>query len=136
MYCKEIKYTDYNGIERNEKFYFNLNKAEIFEMQMTTEGGLAEKIQNAVAKQDVKSVVTIFKDVVLKAYGEKSADGKRFIKSEELSKEFEQTEAYSNLIMELVTDTKAAEAFINGTVPVMTAEQKQQAEEKIAELNK
>ena len=117
MLKKTIKYTDYNGTERTEDFYFNLSKAEIMEMEMGTTGGLAEMIQRIVAAQDAPAIIKIFKDLVLKAYGEKSADGKKFIKSEELSNGFSQTEAYSILFMELATDADAAAKFVNGIVP-------------------
>lgn len=117
MLKKNIKYTDYNGTEREETFYFNLSKAELMEMEMGTAGGFAEMIQKVVAAQDSPTIIKIFKDLILTAYGEKSLDGKRFIKSKELSEEFEQTEAYSNLFMELATNAEAAAAFVNGIVP-------------------
>ena len=122
MLKKTITYNDYNGVERTEDFYFNLSKAEILEMEMGTSGGLAEMIQKIVAAQDAPSIVRVFKDLVLKAYGEKSPDGKRFIKSEEISTEFSQTEAYSQLFMELATDAEAGAAFANGIVPKEMAE--------------
>lgn len=117
MLKKTITYKDYNGGERTEDFYFNLSKAEIMEMEMGTSGGFAEMINRIVAAQDTASIVKIFKDIILRAYGVKSPDGKRFIKSRELSEEFAQTEAYSNLFMELATDADAAAKFINGIVP-------------------
>lgn len=117
MLKKTITYNDYNGTERTEDFYFNLSQAEVMEMEMSTTGGLAEMIKNVVAKQDAPSIIKIFKDLILKAYGEKSADGKRFVKSEELATAFSQTEAYSILFTELATDDKAAAAFVNGIVP-------------------
>ena len=117
MLKKTIVYTDYNGVERTEDFYFNLSKAELMEMEMTTSGGLAESIQRIVAAQDAPAIIKIFKDLVLKAYGEKSPDGKRFIKSDEISASFAQTEAYSNLFMELATDADAAAKFVNGIIP-------------------
>lgn len=119
MRKETITYTDYNGVERTEDFYFNLSKAEILEMEMGTAGGLSEMIQSVVATQDVPSIIKIFKELVLKAYGQKSPDGKRFIKSEEISTAFSQTEAYSNLFMELATDDKKAAEFVNGIVPKM-----------------
>lgn len=117
MLKKTITYTDYNGNERTEDFYFNLTKAEVMEMEMSTSGGLAEMITKIVAAQDAPSIIKIFKDLVLKAYGEKSLDGKHFIKSEELSTAFSQTEAYSQLFMELATDADSAAAFVNGIIP-------------------
>ena len=117
MLKKTINYTDYNGTQRTEDFYFNLTKAEIMEMELCTTGGLAEMITRIVAAQDTPSIIKIFKEVILKAYGEKSPDGKRFVKSEELSTAFSQTEAYSNLFMELASDSDAAAKFINGVIP-------------------
>lgn len=121
MLSKKIKYTDYNGVEREETFLFNLSKAELMEMELGTAGGLADMIKSIVAAQDTPSIVKIFKKIILKAYGEKSPDGKRFLKVDEkgnpLSIGFSQTEAYSNLFMELATDTNAAINFIRGIVP-------------------
>lgn len=117
MLKKTITYTDYNGSQRTEDFYFNLSKAEIMEMELSTTGGLAETIQKIVAAQDAPAIIKIFKELVLKAYGEKSPDGKRFIKSEEIATAFSQTEAYSQLFMELATDSDAAAKFVNGIVP-------------------
>ena len=117
MLKKTITYTDYNGTERTEDFYFNLTKAEVMEMEMSTSGGMAEMIQRIVAAQDAPAIIKIFKELVLKAYGEKSADGKRFIKSDDIRDAFSQTEAYSILFMELATDADAAAKFVNGIVP-------------------
>lgn len=117
MLKKNIKYTDYNGVEREESFYFNLTEAEIMEMEMSTNGGLAEMIRRIVETEDSPTIVKIFKDIILKSYGEKSLDGKRFVKSEELSRDFSHTEAYSRLFMELSTDAEAAAQFMNGIVP-------------------
>ena len=126
MLKKTITYTDYNDIERTEDFYFNLTKAEVMEMEMSTAGGLAEMIQRIVAAQDAPAIIKIFKDLILKAYGEKSLDGKRFMKVDEngkpLSKNFEQTEAFSILFMELATNADEAAKFINGIVPASVAE--------------
>ena len=117
MLKKTITYNDYNGVTRTEDFYFNLTKAEIMEMELTTVGGLSGMIEKIVATQDAPSIIKIFQELVLKAYGEKSPDGKRFIKSQEISTAFEQTEAYSILFMELATDSDAAAAFVNGIIP-------------------
>lgn len=117
MLKKTIEYTDYNGVTRKEDFYFNLSKAELTEMQLTTKGGFAEMIEKIIETKDQASMIKIFKDLIFKAYGEKSEDGKRFIKSQEISEAFSQTEAYSILFMELASNDKEASAFINGVVP-------------------
>lgn len=117
MLKKTITYPDYNGNDRTEDFYFNLTKAEIMEMEMSTSGGLTEMIQRVVASQDAPTIVKIFKDLVLRSYGQKSLDGKRFIKNDQLREEFSQTEAYSILFMELATDADAAAKFVNGIMP-------------------
>lgn len=117
MLKKLIKYVDYDGRERAENFYFYLNKAELMEMELGVDGGMQQMIQLIIDKQDIPKIMEAFKRIILKAYGEKSPDGRRFIKSKELSEAFSQTEAYSNLYMELVTDAQAAAAFINSIVP-------------------
>ena len=117
MLKKTITYTDYNGNERTEDFYFNLTEAEAMEREMSISGGLTEAVRRIVAAQDAPAIIKIFKDLILTAYGEKSPDGKRFIKSQELSQAFAQTEAYSQFFMELATDADAAAAFINGITP-------------------
>ena len=117
MVVEKIKYTDFNGIEREEEFMFNLTEAEITEMELTTDGGLSDSIKKIIAAQDTPQIIKVFKMLLLKSYGEKSADGRRFVKSEKLSEEFSQTNAYSKLFMKLATDDKAAVAFINGIMP-------------------
>ena len=121
MLTKTITYTDYNGEERTEDFLFNLKKSEIMEMELGKTGGLAEHLQRIVKAQNTPEIVKEFKELILKAYGETSADGKRFIKVNDagvpLSIGFEQTEAYSELFMELSTNAEAAAAFVNGIVP-------------------
>ena len=122
MLKETIKYTDYNGVERTEDFWFHLSKAELMEWEMGTTGGLTEMIKRIVDSKDAPAIIKIFKELVLKAYGQKSPDGKRFIKSEELATEFSQTEAYSQLFMELATDADKAAAFVNGIMPSDVAE--------------
>lgn len=117
MITKEITFTDYNGQERKEKYQFNFTKAELTEMELSVNGGLSAMMERIKETDDRPELMRIFKDLILKAYGIKSADGKRFIKSEELRTKFSQTEAYSELYMELVTDTNAAITFFNGLIP-------------------
>lgn len=117
MIKKTMTYTDYDGNQRTEDFYFNLTKAEVAEMEMSTAGGLDKMINRIIAEQDGKRIIELFKDLVLRSYGKKSDDGRRFIKSQELREDFAQTEAYSDLFMELATDADAAAKFVNGIVP-------------------
>ena len=117
MLKKIITYTDYNGVERTEPFYFNLSKAELMEMELGVTGGMTEMLDKIIAAKDAPSLMKTFKEMIMKSYGIKSDDGKRLIKSEELSIAFIQTEAYSVLFMELITDDKAAADFVNGIIP-------------------
>ena len=119
MLKKTMTYTDYDGNQRTEDFYFNLSKAELTEMELSRNGGLTKTIEKIVAAQDGKRIVEIFKDLVLKSYGEKSLDGKRFVKNQELRDAFAQTEAYSDLFMELSTNADSAAAFVNGLVATL-----------------
>lgn len=121
MIKKTITYTDFNGNSRTEDFHFNFTKAEAAELELTTPGGLGETINAIIATNDTAKMIIIFKDLILKAYGQKSVDGKRFIKRAEdghrLADDFAETEAYSELFMELATNDKAAAEFINGIIP-------------------
>lgn len=117
MLKKTVTYVDYNGVERTEDFYFNLSKAEVTEMELSVEGGFSKMLEEIVKSNDNVRIVELFKQMVLKAYGEKSADGKRFVKSKEIAEAFSQTEAYSEIFMELALDEKAAAAFVNGIMP-------------------
>lgn len=117
MLKKVITYKDFDGTERSEPFYFNLTKSELTEMELSTSGGYARMLQNIVDAQDGARILSIFKDILMKSYGEKSLDGKRFIKSKELSEAFSQTGAYDVLFMELVTDANKAAAFVKAIIP-------------------
>ena len=111
------KYTDFNGVEREETFYFNLTKAELADWEFGVTGGLSKMVEKITATKDIPALAKLFKEALLKAYGVKSDDGRRFIKSEELSTAFSQTQAYSDLYMELAQDDKKAAEFINGIIP-------------------
>ena len=117
MLKKTITYTDYDGNERTEDFYFNISKAELTELQYSVKGGLKNILEKAVQEKDGPTIMQLSKEIVLKAYGVKSNDGRRFMKSEEITKEFAETDAYVNLFMELATDEKAAIAFAEGVMP-------------------
>ena len=117
MLKKTITYTDFNGLERTEDFYFHLSQAEILEMELGTVGSLSAMMYKIIAANDTSELINIFNEMVLKAYGEKSGDGRRFVKSKEISDGFSQTEAYSQLFMSLATDAKLAADFVNGMIP-------------------
>lgn len=117
MIKKTITYVDYNDVERIEDFYFNLTKAELMEMELGISGGLSEAVDKVIKAKDIPSLIKVFKEIVMKAYGVKSPDGKRFIKNDEVRNEFIQTEAYSEIFMELATDDLAAAEFIKGIMP-------------------
>lgn len=119
MLKKTITYIDYNGEKRSEDYMFNLSQAECMEMELSTNGGMQQLIERIVSEKDNEKIVEIFKKIILKAYGIKSPDGKYFRKSTEISKDFESTEAYSVLFMELATNSDAAAEFIRGVLPAV-----------------
>lgn len=127
MLKKTITYTDYNDVVRTEDFYFNLSKAEIMEMELTVSGGYSDMVQRIIDAQDFPTIVELWKQLILKAYGEKSPDGKRFIKNDEIRDAFVQTEAYSNLFMELALDADEAAKFVNGIMPANWDVEKEKA---------
>ena len=117
MLKKTVTYTDYNGVERTEAFYFHYNEAEILDMEMSTEGGFAERIQKIIDAKDQVSLMQVIKKFVIDAYGVKSEDGKRFIKNDAVRTEFLESPAYSQIWMELVMDDEIAADFINNVIP-------------------
>lgn len=123
MIKKTIKYTDYNGVERTEDYYFNLNKEEVIEMEVSVEGGYSELIDRIIKTNDNREIVNVLKTIILKSYGEKSIDGKRFMKVDDngnpLYRKFEDTEAFVELYMELANNAKEAAEFINAIIPKM-----------------
>lgn len=123
MLKKTITYVDFNGDEVSEDFYFHMSKAELVELQMSHEGGLEESLRRIVAAQDGKAIIAEFKNIILGSYGQRSPDGRRFIKTQALRDEFESTEAYSTLFMELVTDAEKASEFVRGVMPQDLAEE-------------
>lgn len=117
MYVKEMEYTDFNGVTRKEKFYFNLTKAEILDLELGKTGGLTEYIKKIVEAQDTPTIMALFKSLLLKSYGVKSDDGRRFIKNDQIREDFEQTQAFSDLYVLLALDDEEASKFINNIVP-------------------
>lgn len=123
MYKKTITYTDYNDVEQTEDFYFNLNKAELMKIQLQNNGTLQAKLERLINTRETSEIAQIFQDIIDMSYGVKSDDGKRFIKNQEVLDAFKQTEAYSELYVELTTNTDAAVEFITGIIPAKIAEQ-------------
>lgn len=117
MIKRTIEYTDFNGNKRTEDAYFNLSKVELIEIEKSIEGGLSNSIKKAIEDDNIKDLLHLFKNIILKSYGEKSEDGRRFIKSKELSEEFSQTVAFEELYFKLATDSTMASEFINGIIP-------------------
>lgn len=134
MIKKTIKYVDWKGNEREEDFFFNLSKPELMEMELTTKGGMSDYLNKIVKAQNKEELIKWFKIIILKAYGEKSEDGRRFIKSEEISTAFSQTGAFEKLYMELVTDENKAGDFINAIIPEFTEAELKAAEDAKSQL--
>ncbi len=123
MYKKTMTYTDFSDNERTEDFYFNLTRAECLELEHGTSGGMHRMLTRIIAAQDTPTLVETFKKIILASYGEKSPDGKRFIKTKEVVEAFSQTNAYSDLFIELSTNTESATTFVNAIIPKEKAQQ-------------
>ncbi|OLU39740.1 hypothetical protein [Ileibacterium valens] len=117
MISKTIEYTDYNGNEVKDTFYFNLNEAEIIDMEMSKSGGLSEHIQKIIDTKDLPKLIKLFKTMLLKSYGEVSDDGKHFVKSKKIRKKFENSAAFPKLYMALATNDIEAAEFVKGIIP-------------------
>jgi hypothetical protein len=120
---KTLTYEDFNGETVSEDFFFHLSKAELVELELSHDGGLSESLKKIIASEDGKNIIAEFKNIILTAYGKRSDDGRRFIKSQALRDEFESTEAYSTLFMDLVTNADAAVEFVNGIIPAGLTEE-------------
>ena len=129
MYNKTVTYKDYKGNTRTEDFYFDLNKAELVELELSTKGGLTVMMDRIIAAQDNATLFKIFKDLVSKSYGVLSDDGRKFVKNQEVLDDFMQTEAYSIICSELATNAEAAAEFFNNVIPQNLA--KELAEEEV-----
>jgi len=142
MIKKTITYTDYDGLQRTEEFRFHLTEAEMFELEIATPGGYTNLIKKIMDTKDTAGMVKLYKELILKTYGEKSPDGKRFMKSPEISKAFEETPAYNELFMELVQDAKKFADFITGVMPdnlrqeVLKSQEYADVQKQIAEQEK
>lgn len=135
MYKKTMTFTDFNGNERTETFWFNLTEAEVVEMENGVSGGLTNMLENIVAAQDRTAIIDTFKNLILKAYGVKTADGRGFDKSPEVVKAFADTQAYSDLFMELSLDSKAASEFFNGILPMAKSGKPKNSTEVVTVVN-
>lgn len=123
MLKKTVTYVDFNGDEVTEDLYFHLSKAEIVALELSEKGGLSEQLKRIVAAEDGKAIISEFKNILLSSYGKRSEDGKRFIKNQAIREEFESSEAYSTIFMELVMDAGVAAQFVKGIVPTDLAEE-------------
>lgn len=120
MRKETITYTDYNNVTRTEDFFFNLNEAELTALQYGVDGGLKEMLERIVKSNDNKQIMACFHELIAKSYGEKSPDGRRFVKSKELSEAFMQTEAYNELMLRFMTDANYSAEFINDVLADVT----------------
>lgn len=117
MFARTFVYKDYNGKTRKDTWYFNLRKDELLKLEMGSWGGLDALLKRMIREEKPDKIVDMFEKIILSAVGEKSPDGKKFIKNEEIRQDFYQTEAYSDLFYELVTDPKATAAFLKACIP-------------------
>lgn len=133
MLKKTITYTDYDGMERTEDFWFNLNKTELTKLDAELPGGVLGVLRKIIDKKDRKALVDFIETLILRSYGEKTLDGKRFVKTPEMAEEFMQTPAYDELFMSILSDTDSQTSFINGVIPQSMAKEIEQTDKKQVE---
>ena len=117
MLKKTVTYEDFDGLQRTEDFYFNLTKAELVELELSLNGGLSQLLKKVIDEKDQAKIIEYFKKIVIGSYGVKSLDGRTFVKSDEIRRDFASTAAYSEIFMELATNTQSAIDFVNGIMP-------------------
>ena len=133
MLTKTITYTDYDGMERTEDFWFNLSKTELTKLDAELPGGVLGVLRKIIDKKDRKALVDFIETLILRSYGEKTLDGKRFVKTPEMAEEFMQTPAYDELFMSILSDTDSQTSFINGVIPQSMAKEIEQTDKKQVE---
>ena len=133
MLKKTITYTDYDGMERTEDFWFNLSKTELTKLDAELPGGVLGVLRKIIDKKDRKALVDFVETLILRSYGEKTLDGKRFVKTPDMAEEFMQTPAYDELFMSILSDTDSQTSFINGVIPQSMAKEIEQTDKKQVE---
>ena len=133
MLKKTITYTDYDGMERTEDFWFNLSKTELTKLDAELPGGVLDVLRKIIDKKDRKALVDFIETLILRSYGEKTLDGKRFVKTPDMAEEFMQTPAYDELFMSILSDTDSQTNFINGVIPQSMAKEIEQTDKKQVE---
>ena len=133
MLKNTITYTDYDGMERTEDFWFNLSKTELTKLDAELPGGVLGVLRKIIDKKDRKALVDFIETLILRSYGVKTLDGKRFVKTPEMAEEFMQTPAYDELFMSILSDTDSQTSFINGVIPQSMAKEIEQTDKKQVE---
>jgi hypothetical protein len=128
MLKRDITYENFDGEKVTETFYFNLTKSEIVELEVGYDEGLQEVLQRIIKTENRKRLIEEFKRIILLSYGERSEDGKRFVKNDQLREGFAQTAAYDALFIELATNEESAAVFIKGIIPKDFAQEVEKAE--------
>jgi len=133
MLAKQITYVNFNGEEITETFYFNITKAEIIEMEVSHPGGYVDYLERIMNAKERSELIDAFTKLILSAYGEKSEDGRKFRKSKEISEDFHTSEAYSELLVELMSDEDKASEFVRAILPKLelSEEQEQNLDQKM-----
>lgn len=117
MYKTTVTYTDYDDVQRTEDLYFNLTTAELIKMENSIAGGLQKRIEIMMQRHDVPTIMQTMEDLIKQAYGQKSMDGRKFVKSDEIYDDFLQSGAYNEFYMGVITDEKKSSEFLDGIIP-------------------
>lgn len=117
MLKKTITFPDLDGISVTEDFWFNLNKGELATLALSRPGGgLEDYLQEIIKSEDNRAILAMFKEILALSVGRRKGS-RQFEKSDDITQDFVQSEAYSELLMELLSNPPYAVEFFNGILP-------------------
>ena len=135
MLKRIIKYTDYNGNPRTQEFYFYLNNKNLQELDALyqEDGGFAGRFNLIINNLDKRKLLETFEDITVRAYGVKSEDGTKFVKSKQVQEDFLYSAAYEQLFNELTMGDDASAKLSDFLKKILPAELQGQIEKADAE---
>lgn len=115
MVKKTIAYTDFNGVQRKDDFFFHMSLPEVTRLQASVSPETFDEHILRIAKEGKEgAILQLLEKIILGAYGVKSPDGKSFIKTQEETRNFEYSQAYAELFEQLLLQPEEMRVFAEG----------------------